>query len=105
VENLYVIVIPLATYLLLERVVRWCREREQSPEYLRKNGVIVKLIEALDATSEVIGSYRGTPIFGRVDFKGMAYEFAGVLPTTRMARIRENQLYLPPGLLYVTTSR
>jgi len=64
--------------------------------------VIIKRIEALDATGEVIGCYLGAPIFGRADFKGMAYEFVGVVPAKYPTRIRENELYLDPGLLYVT---
>jgi hypothetical protein len=101
-DALYIILIPLARFLFLDWVVRRSLDRQESPEYFRQNGVIIKRVEALDATGEVIGSYLGAPIFGRVDFKGMVYEFAGVVPATYRTRIAENELFLDPGLLYVT---
>jgi hypothetical protein len=40
-----------------------------------------------------------------VTFKGMVYEFAGVVPARYQKRIDKNELYIEPGLLYVTTGR
>jgi hypothetical protein len=37
-----------------------------------------------------------------VTFKGMVYEFAGVVPPQYQKRIDQNELYIEPGLLYVT---
>ena len=59
--------------------------------------------EALDAIGDVIGRYRDAPIYGSLAFKGMRYEFAGVVPPTYPRRIDENELYLEPGLLYLAT--
>ena len=42
------------------------------------------------------------PIFASVVFKGMLYEFSGVVSARYPAQIRANELYLEPGLLYVT---
>ena len=75
--------------------------RCESPEYFRRYGVIILRMEALDARTGAIGRYRGAPIHGAVRFKGMEYEFARVVPQRYQARIRENELYLDPGLLYV----
>jgi hypothetical protein len=65
--------------------------------------VIIRRPEALDARSEVIGNYLGAAIHRSVQFKGMQYEFAGVVPPRYQKRIDENELYLDPGLLYVIT--
>ena len=75
--------------------------RSESPEYFRRYGVIIRRTEALEARTEVIGHYRGTPIHRSVTFKGMEYEFAGVVPPRYQSRIGENELYLDPGLRYV----
>ena len=50
------------------------------------------------AEPDVIGRYRDAPIYGSLAFKGMRYEFAGVVPPTYPRRIDENELYLEPGL-------
>ena len=96
------IVIVLAAALPLHWGVMIQLEHRESPEYFRRYGVIIKRLEALDMTGEVIGSYVGAPIYGSVGFKGMVYEFAGVVPAQYQGRINENQLFLEPGLLYVT---
>jgi hypothetical protein len=72
-----------------------------SPAYFRRYGVIILRPEALDRCTEVIGHYCGAPIHWAVEFKGMEYEFAGVVSPRYQARIDENELYLDPGLLYV----
>jgi len=73
----------------------------QSPEYFRRFGVIIRRLEAPDCHAEVIGRYSGVPIYRSVSFKGMEYEFAGVVPPRYCSRIDENELYLEPGLLYL----
>ena len=101
-EALYCIVIVLAAALPLHWGVMIQLEHSESPEYFRRYGVIIKRLEALDMTGEVIGSYVGAPIYGSVGFKGMVYGFAGVVPARYQRRIDENELFLEPGLLYVT---
>ena len=50
----------------------------------------------------MIGTYCGAAVHRSVTFKGMTYEFAGVVPQKYQRRIDENELYIEPGLLYVT---
>ena len=64
--------------------------------------MIIKRLEALDAVGEVVGRYLDAPISRSLAFKGMKYEFAGVVPPAYQRRIDENELYLEPGLLYLT---
>lgn len=79
-------------------------ERWESPEYFRRHGVIIRHVEALDRTGEVVGRYLDAPIYASLGFQGMVYEFAGVVPERYQQRIDENELYLEPGLLYVTAA-
>jgi hypothetical protein len=93
----------LVTALVLP--FRWAVMTElahwQSAEYFRRFGVIIRCAEALDARSEVIGNYQDAPIHRTVTFKGMEYDFAGIVAPRYQARIDENELYLDPGLLYL----
>ncbi len=75
--------------------------RWESPEFFRRFGVIIRRAEALDAHTEAIGRYQDGPIHRSVTFKGMEYEFAGIVPPRYQTRIDENELYLDPGLLYI----
>lgn len=75
--------------------------RWESPEFFRRFGVIIRRLEALDARTEAIGHYQDAPIPRTVTFKGMEYDFAGIVAPRYQARIDENELYLDPGLLYV----
>jgi hypothetical protein len=67
--------------------------------------VIVKRLEALDDIGEVLGLYRGRPINGSLDFKGMHSEFAGVVPPKYKQRIKRCQLYLESELLYFNAAQ
>lgn len=103
-DALYCIAITLALVLPLRWAVMREVERWESPEHFRRSGVIIKRMDALDIQGEAIGRYLDTPIPGSLGFKGMVYEFAGVVPANYQRRIDANELYLEPGLLYVTSA-
>ena len=97
--------ITIATILILLaplhfRVIHLLN-RLDSPGYLREVGVIILRQEALESCAEIIGTYRGAAIYRAVTFRGMEYEFAGVVSPRYKARIDENELYLDPGMLYL----
>jgi hypothetical protein len=100
---LYCIVTVLAAGLPLYWGVMSQLERSESPEYFRRHGVIIKHLDALEMTGEVVGRYLDASIYGTLGFKGMVYEFVGVVPVHYQRRIDENELYLEPGLLYSTS--
>jgi hypothetical protein len=102
-DALYCIVTVTAAVLPLYWGVMTQLQRWESPEYFRRHGVIIKHLDALETTGKVVGRYRDAPIYGSLAFKGMRYEFAGVVPPTYPRRIDENELYLEPGLLYLAT--
>ena len=95
-----------ALVALLALGIRWLVQREldklEDPRYLRDHGVVIVAPSALEAHSEPIGRYRDSEIWGSVTFKGMLYRFDHVARARERERLSARELYLPPGLVYVT---
>jgi hypothetical protein len=72
------------------------------PGYLRRRGVVILRPEAIERYGEVIGNFRGAPIYANLTFKGMRYDYDCVMNERDAERIGESELYLAPGLLYRT---
>lgn len=89
------VLVPLHM-LMAHEFHRWQRELSA-----RRHGVIVHQLDALDEASEVIGVYSGVQIHRTVTFQGVQYEFLGVAPSGGQGKLRQDELYLDPGLLYV----
>jgi hypothetical protein len=98
-----ILAIALIAILLapLHLMVMYQLDRMDSPAYLRRFGVIVLRLEALDSCAEVIGSYAGRAIYGAVTFKAMVYDFDRIATPGCKKRIGHDELYLDPGLIYV----
>jgi hypothetical protein len=98
----------LAVFLCLALPVRWIvlRELDRLDEaaYLRGHGVIIVSERALQGHSAPVGEYRGRPIWGSVRFKGMNYRFDRVIEERLRERIGPRELFLDPGLVYITES-
>jgi len=77
-------------------------DRLDDPAYLREQGVVIVLDRVLEAHSAPIGRYLDREIWGSVTFMGMRYRFDRIVPPRERERISERELYLPPGLVYVT---
>lgn len=90
------VLVPLHI-LMAHEFHRWQRELSA-----RRHGVIVHRLDALDEASEVIGLYSGVEIHRTVTFQGVQYEFFGVAPAGGQGKLRRDELYLDPGLLYVS---
>lgn len=83
--------------------VRWIeRVTTLTAKDLRRVGVVVKSVRALDGMAELIGYYMGADIYDRIVFKGVSYQFVCVAPPAVKAHLRGRQLYLEPGLLYAS---
>ncbi len=94
----YMLCVLLPLHMLMtHEYLRWQRERN-----VRRRGVVVHRLEALDNASDVIGSYCGAEIHRTVTFEGTHYEFFGVAPSGKYDALRRDELYLDPGLLYVS---
>jgi hypothetical protein len=100
-EIFYCVLILLALVLPLHWAVMLQLAAWESPGYFRRFGVIVRRPEAIEGAGEPIGTYDGAPIRRWVRFKGMRYEFSGIVAPRYQRRIAANELYLEPGLLYL----
>ena len=98
-----ILAIALVAVLLapLHFLVLYELDRLDSPAYLRKVGVIILRMEALDSCADVIGTYKDKAIYRSVTFKGMVYEFDRIAPPGYKQRIIHDELYLDPGLVYI----
>ena len=95
-------VVVLLLALPIYFIVRWELERLQHPSYLREHGVVIVSEEVLQGHSESIGEYRGHPVWGRVRFQDMEYRFDRVVERRKREQIGPRELFLEPGLVYVT---
>jgi hypothetical protein len=86
-----------AIYLLVEME----RGRVSDPEHVRRFGAAVAR-DALEQEPGVIGSYDGAEIHGYVRYLGMRYRYEGVVPTHYRSSVQAGELFVEPGLLYVT---
>lgn len=90
--------IALPFYLL---VVAEC-EKASDPGRLRDEGIVILSLRAIEDHSEVIGTYMGQAIWESITFKGMRYHFSRVAPPSYRERLRPRELFLYPGLVYIT---
>jgi hypothetical protein len=92
--------------LILALPLLWLVQREMAhlsdPGYLRAHGVVIVSERALQAHSEPIGEYRGHPIWASVRFMDMEYRFDRVADRRVRERLSPRELFLDPGLVYIT---
>jgi hypothetical protein len=95
-----------ALIILLALPLHWLvmrqLDRDSDPAWLREHGIIIVSERALQAHSAPIGRYHGRPIWATVTFKGMVYRFDRIIEGHRRERLEARELFLEPGLVYVT---
>ena len=95
--SLLVIVMALPFHFLLQ----WQLGRLSDPHYLRTCGIVVCKPEIIEFGT-VVGTFAGTPVHDGVIFMGMHYRFDRIVPRGERERIGAGELYLEPGVVYVT---
>ena len=88
--------------LLAFLFVQWERIRVPLPDYVRHIGAVIEQEGLVRASDKIVGSLDGRPIYATVEFMGMRYRFEAVVAPSYRHRVGPRQLYVPPGLLYVT---
>ena len=83
-------------------LLHWQLERLSDPAYLRANGVAVARPSVIERRGPIIGRYRSTEIYAELVFMGMVYRFDRVEPPGYRDLVGPRELYLEPGLVYVT---
>lgn len=96
----------LGVFLLIALPLHWIVQRQfaklSDPAYLREQGVVIVSQRALQTHSEPIGEYMGQPIWATVTFMGLLYRFDHIADPRRREFTAARELYLDPGLVYVT---
>ena len=95
---LMVAALMLPLHLLVQRQL----QRHCDPREIRSCGVVVRSEEALERRSGVIGYFDGRKIYASVSFMGMEYRFDRVTGPAYRRSVHERELYLDPGLVYLT---
>jgi hypothetical protein len=65
-----------------------------------RQGVIIASEDELDDVSPGVGTYHNCEIHEWVRYKGERYDFTFVAQPPYKLRLKRNELYLPPGLVY-----
>jgi hypothetical protein len=82
-------------------LVQWQLSRLSDPGYLRARGVVI-LDERVLQQRGSIGEFKGRKIPESVVFLGMAYRYDRVIAPAQKDELAAGELYLEPGLVYVT---
>jgi hypothetical protein len=89
------VLIILIGISLLVGLALWAIHRSRG-----KVGVIIASEDELDDVSPGMGTYHDRDIHEWVRYKGERYDFAFVAQPHYRLRLKRNELYLPPGLVY-----
>lgn len=88
------LMVPL--YILMQQGLK------DLPRHARRSGVYMESARELELSEEVVGSYQDRPIHAWIGFLGMTYRFDRVAPRAYRRRVAQRELFLEPGLVYVT---
>lgn len=80
--------------------VQYHLARLEDPAYIRREGVVIVRESALSGHEGCLGEYQGHKIWASVTFMGMTYRFSRIAKPSY--RVRRRELYLEPGLVYLT---
>ena len=93
-----VLLLLLPLHLLVQRELR----RLGDPRHIRESGVAIENSAAVERRGDIVGSYSGSEIYAEVVFMQMVYRFDRIAPPAYRYRVGPRELYLDPGLVYVT---
>ena len=80
--------------------VQYQLARLEDPAYIRREGVVIVRESALMDHAGCLGEYKGHEIWATVTFMEMTYHFSRIAKPSY--RVRPRELYLEPGLVYLT---
>lgn len=93
-----VLLLLLPLHLLVQRELR----RLCDPRHIRESGVTIENTAAIERRGDIVGFYSGSEIYAEVVFMQMVYRFDRIAPQAYRHRVGPRELYLEPGLVYVT---
>ena len=99
---------PLEAVVLVMAItlpVHWLIQRELAKACdidPRECGIVIVRERALESHSPSIGEYMGHEIWQTVTFRGLTYDFTRIESPKRREKLAAGELYIEPGLVYVT---
>jgi hypothetical protein len=93
-----VLLLMLPLHLLVQRELK----RLCDPRHIREHGVTIERGTTVERRGDIVGTYSGCQIYAEVVFMDMVYRFDRVAPPAYRYRVGPRELYLDPGLVYVT---
>ena len=94
------IFVPLIVAGALWAVFRGFRKQEGYPDPKTRGAVLESELE-LEAIAPTIGTYHGDEIHEWVKYQGVRYDYAFVAPPRYKLRVKKDELWLAPGVVYV----
>ena len=92
--------VPLLFGLALWGIHRAFRDEEGYPDP-KRHGAVLESERELEAIAPRIGTYHGDEIHEWVKYQGVRYDYAFVAPPRYKLRLKKNELWLAPGVVYV----
>lgn len=96
------VVLAAALAAPLYFLTRLERDRVNDPQYVRRCGGVVSRERLRLGDAPVIGTYDGSPIYAQIEYLGIRYRFDRAMPPSSGFRPGAGELYVDPGLVYVT---
>ena len=93
-----VLLLMLPLHLIVQRELK----RLSDPNHIRAHGVTIERDTAVERRGDIVGCYWGCDIYAEVVFMNMVYRFDRIAPQSYRLRVGPRELYLDPGLVYVT---
>lgn len=83
-------------------LIHWQAARACDLRDARGCGIVIRREEILERRAPVLGQYRGQSVHASVVFLGLEYRFDRVVMPAYRERVGGRELFVEPGLLYVT---
>jgi hypothetical protein len=93
-----VLLLMLPLHFFVQRELR----RLSDPRHIRAHGVTIEHDALVARCGEIVGSYSGCDIYAEVVFMNMVYRFDRIAPQSYRHSVGPRELYLEPGLVYLT---
>jgi hypothetical protein len=97
---LAIVFVPLIVGAVLWAIFQVVRRQEGYPDPKRVGAVIESELE-LEAIAPTIGTYHGDEIHAWVKYQGVRYDYAFVAPPRYKVKVKKDELWLAPGVVYV----
>ena len=94
------IFVPLLFGLALWGIHGAFRDEEGYPD-AKRHGAVLESERELEDIAPMIGTYHGDEIHEWVKYQGVRYDYAFVAPPRYKLRVKKNELWLAPGVVYV----